>query len=78
MVAMTEGRMPIPDDMSDIEAAELTWLTTRQVVEFDGPCMFLSCLAAQPHAHAVCPTCGAVRFGNMFCQDCERYRGGRS
>lgn len=42
-----------------------TWST-------DGPCPFLTCLETGPHEHAVCPTCGAVRYGNPFyCQTCN-------
>src|SRR5438445_4572934 len=40
-------------------------------VDFDGPCPFLMCLEREPHRHAVCPSCGAIRFGNMFCDLCR-------
>lgn len=38
----------------------------------DGSCPFLTCLDSGPHGHDVCPACGAVRFGNMFCATCVR------
>ena len=37
-----------------------------------GPCPFLTCLIPGPHTHAVCPDCGAVRYGNpLFCRTCN-------
>lgn len=36
-----------------------------------GRCPFLLCTEQDPHAHPVCQTCGAVRFGNMFCATCQ-------
>jgi len=43
-------------------------------VHFDGPCPFLLCLATGPHSHPVCPECGAIRYGNLFCGICRAYR----
>jgi len=40
----------------------------------DGPCPFLLCLETEPHRHPICGTCGAVRFGNLFCKECQRER----
>ena len=42
-------------------------------IDFNGPCPFLTCLETVPHSHPVCPTCGAVRFGNLGCQTCREY-----
>ena len=37
-------------------------------------CPFPSCLAEDFHSHLVCPDCGAVRFGNLYCQGrCRQY-----
>lgn len=36
----------------------------------DGSCWFLTCLETGPHGHDMCPDCGAVRFGNLFCRTC--------
>lgn len=41
-------------------------------VEYDGPCPFLTCLATGPHKHPICPKCGAVRYGNIYCDECRR------
>jgi ribosomal protein L32 len=41
------------------------------LIWFDGPCMFLTCLKQEPHYHAVCPNCGAVRYGNLTCPECQ-------
>jgi hypothetical protein len=43
-------------------------------VNLDGPCPFLTCLAPGPHSHPICPECGAVRFGNLFCPTCRANR----
>lgn len=40
----------------------------------DGPCPFLFCREVARHAHPVCPSCGAARYGNMFCQRCREGR----
>ena len=40
-------------------------------IHFDGPCPFLLCLADCPHDHPVCPVCGAVAYGNIFCEECR-------
>lgn len=37
----------------------------------DGPCPFLLCQEQATHAHPVCPSCGAVRYGNLFCRTCN-------
>lgn len=37
-------------------------------------CPFLTCLLPVPHTHEVCPTCGAVRYGNIFCPTCFEHR----
>lgn len=39
--------------------------------EIDGPCPFLTCEEPGPHRHPICPECGAVRFGNLFCATCR-------
>lgn len=41
-------------------------------VKFDGPCPFLLCFATGPHSHPICPKCGTVRYGNMFCDECRK------
>jgi hypothetical protein len=43
-------------------------------VQFDGPCPFLTCGEKGPHSHPVCPECGAVRYGNLFCETCRQNR----
>ncbi len=45
-----------------------------KTMKFDGVCPFLLCQETGPHAHPVCPDCGVVRFGNMFCPTCRRER----
>jgi hypothetical protein len=47
-------------------------VVVEEAVHFDGPCPFLTCLDSAPHDHPVCPDCGAVRYGNMFCATCRR------
>lgn len=42
-----------------------------EFVEFGGLCPFMACLERGPHQHYICPTCGAVRFGNAFCPMCK-------
>ena len=37
-------------------------------------CPFLGCHVREAHEHPVCPDCGAVRYGNMFCQTCTSVR----
>lgn len=44
-------------------------------VELAGPCPFLTCEAEGPHRHPICPSCGAVRFGNLFCAECNAFHG---
>jgi len=41
-------------------------------VEFEGPCPFVMCFADGKHRHPVCPKCGAVGFGNLYCEECQR------
>jgi len=41
-------------------------------VEFNGACPFVTCLKVGKHSHPVCPVCGAVRFGNLSCDECRR------
>ena len=45
----------------------------QQYIHFDGPCPFLTCLETEPHDHPICPDCGAVRWGNMFCKTCRSH-----
>jgi hypothetical protein len=64
---------------ADIELYALT----RRILEWDpkveeyqhsdGPCPFLTCLQTEPHDHPICPECGAVRWGNMFCETCRSH-----
>ena len=42
-------------------------------IQFDGLCPFLTCLEEGPHSHPVCPTCGAVRYGNICCPECRSH-----
>jgi hypothetical protein len=42
-------------------------------VTFRGPCPFLTCLDTEAHRHPICPTCEAVRFGNLNCTNCRRH-----
>jgi hypothetical protein len=44
------------------------------LMRLDGPCPFLTCLVATQHFHAVCSECGAVRYGNAYCQTCKANR----
>ena len=47
-------------------------MSTGETWSSDGPCPFLTCLETEPHTHAVCPDCGAVRYGNPFyCRTCN-------
>lgn len=48
--------------------------TVEEYVPFEGPCPFLTCLQIGPHEHPVCPDCGAVRWGNMYCETCRSHR----
>lgn len=41
-------------------------------MRFEGSCPFVSCTKTYPHDHAVCPDCGAVGFGNTFCNTCVK------
>ena len=43
-------------------------------IRFGGRCPYLMCLLVVPHAHPVCPSCGAVRYGNPSCRKCLRLR----
>lgn len=47
----------------------------KNYVPFDGSCPFLTCLETGPHVHPVCPECGAVRYGNIFCGECRKQAG---
>lgn len=42
-----------------------------QVMKFDGLCPFI-CFEEGPHSHPICPKCGAVNYGNAFCDECRR------
>jgi len=42
-------------------------------IHFDGPCPFLTCFEEGPHSHPVCPKCGAVRYGNLYCEECRSH-----
>lgn len=42
-------------------------------MHFDGPCPFLTCLKTEPHDHPICPKCGAVRYGNLYCEECRNH-----
>lgn len=46
-----------------------------EMIEMGKWCPFLLCLVRGPHAHPVCPQCGAVRFGNLSCDLCNAYHG---
>lgn len=48
-------------------------MTEPKTMHFDGPCPFLLCLEDGPHDHPICPDCGAVRYGNMYCPTCRAY-----
>lgn len=48
-------------------------IATAKTATFDGPCPFALCHAEGPHSHTVCPDCGAVRHGNIFCKTCRAY-----
>jgi hypothetical protein len=45
-----------------------------ETMHFDGPCPFLTCLKTGPHDHPVCPKCGALRYGNLYCEECQKHR----
>lgn len=46
--------------------------TERRPFRSIGPCPLISCGEQGPHEHAVCPTCGAIRYGNPFhCLTCN-------
>lgn len=38
---------------------------------FNGVCPILTCFAEGEHKHPICPACGAVGFGNIFCPTCR-------
>lgn len=38
-------------------------------------CPFLMCTYPGTHAHPVCETCGASRYGNLLCGTCQLRRG---
>ena len=38
-----------------------------------GYCPFLTCLRTKPHTHPICPDCGAVRYGSLFCETCNAW-----
>ncbi len=46
---------------------------SEQIMHFDGACPFLTCLEAGPHDHEICPDCGAVRYGNIYCLTCRSH-----
>ena len=48
---------------------------TERSVWYDGPCLFLMCQESGGHSHPVCGTCGAVRYGNLFCGTCREHHG---
>ena len=56
-----------PDREGLMQATEDSW--TAQVFTWD--CPFLSCIEDRPHRHSVCPSCGAVGFGNLSCHQCR-------
>jgi len=43
-----------------------------ETIHFDGPCPFLLCTETGPHDHEICPTCRAVRYGNLCCNTCRQ------
>jgi hypothetical protein len=49
-------------------------VVVEEAMHFDGLCPFLTCLELGPHDHPICPACGAVNYGNMFCDTCQRER----
>ena len=46
---------------------------TEQLMHFDGPCPFLTCLETGPHDHPICPDCGAVKKCPFECTVIEIY-----
>ena len=50
-----------------MQATEDSW--TAAV--FSWNCPFLMCHEERPHRHSICPSCGAVRFGNLSCRQCR-------
>jgi len=48
-------------------------IVEEKVISFNGPCPFLTCLKTEPHTHPVCSVCGAVRYGNLFCPECQKH-----
>ena len=43
-----------------------------KTMKFDGPCPFGVCRIHVPHEHAICSECGAVRYGNIYCDTCKK------
>ena len=41
------------------------------VMHYTEACCLARCHARGPHDHAICPRCGAVDFGNAYCQTCR-------
>ena len=36
-------------------------------------CPIIWCPLADAHEHKVCPGCGALEYGNVFCTACKKY-----
>jgi len=41
--------------------------------EIESACPFLLCCQTGPHSHSICPECGTVRHGNIYCKNCRDY-----
>lgn len=44
-----------------------------KLMHFDSVCPFLMCLETGPHSHEICPKCGAVWYGNIYCDECMNH-----
>ena len=67
------GTIRILDDLKGRIMVKIDELEEKiETMKVDGPCPFLLCLETGPHEHPICPECGAVRFGNLFCPRCRK------
>jgi len=49
-------------------------MTDPKRLTFFASCPFLFCNRPLPHSHGICPSCEAVRFGNVSCATCRELR----
>lgn len=57
----------------DFSRSRRDYFLVERAVEITGWCPFLTCLEPVPHSHPICNSCGAARYGNMFCNECRSH-----